>query len=137
MYLYITTTEENWFGNATSIPLKEESASHAVPASNGNNNCIQCCSLNGKYIQFSYKKLYLTGTVIVAIVLMVITTGSALGNMLVLWAIKNDKSLHSPANFLIGSLAITDLLVAFLIMPFSALYEVPNREYSKFYSTVI
>ncbi|CAK8683651.1 unnamed protein product [Clavelina lepadiformis] len=96
MYLYITTTEENWFGNATSIPLKEESASHAVPAS----------------------------TVIVAIVLMVITTGSALGNMLVLWAIKKDKSLHSPANFLIGSLAITDLLVAFLIMPFSALYEI-------------
>ncbi|CAL8312545.1 unnamed protein product [Boreogadus saida] len=35
-----------------------------------------------------------------------------------------SRKLHTPANFLIASLAVTDLLVSILVMPVSALYTV-------------
>jgi 5-hydroxytryptamine receptor 1 len=50
------------------------------------------------------------------------------GNVFVIAAILLEKNLQSVANYLILSLAVADLLVACLVMPLSAVYEI-SREW--------
>ena len=52
------------------------------------------------------------------------------GNVFVMMAILLDRQLQSVANYLILSLALADLLVAVLVMPLGAVYEVSEVEYS-------
>ena len=47
-----------------------------------------------------------------------------IGNVFVIAAILLERHLHSVANYLIVSLAVADLLVACLVMPLGAVYEV-------------
>ncbi|KAJ8389343.1 hypothetical protein AAFF_G00120510 [Aldrovandia affinis] len=58
----------------------------------------------------------------VALLLAALTLLTALANAGVIAAICTTRKLHLPANYLICSLAVTDLLVAVLVMPLSALY---------------
>uniref|UniRef100_G3PF64 5-hydroxytryptamine receptor 1E n=1 Tax=Gasterosteus aculeatus aculeatus TaxID=481459 RepID=G3PF64_GASAC len=53
---------------------------------------------------------------------LLLTLLTALINAAVIAAICTTKKLHLPANYLICSLAVTDLLVALLVMPVSILY---------------
>lgn len=46
------------------------------------------------------------------------------GNVCVVIAVVVDRHLHNVANYLVTSLAITDLMVALLVMPFAALQVV-------------
>ena len=48
------------------------------------------------------------------------------GNVFVIAAIILERTLQSVANYLILSLAVADLLVAVLVMPLGAIYEVRN-----------
>jgi len=48
------------------------------------------------------------------------------GNMFVMAAILMERNLQSVANYLIISLAFADLMVACLVMPLGAVYEVRN-----------
>lgn len=57
-------------------------------------------------------------------VLAMITLATALSNAFVITTIVLTRKLHTPANVLIGSLAVTDLLVSILVMPISILYTV-------------
>lgn len=50
------------------------------------------------------------------------------GNVFVIAAILLERNLQSVANYLILSLAVADLLVACLVMPLSAVYEI-SREW--------
>jgi len=50
------------------------------------------------------------------------------GNVFVLAAIWMERNLHSVANYLIVSLAVADLMVACLVMPLGAVYEVGKSE---------
>lgn len=54
--------------------------------------------------------------------LMILMT--VIGNVFVIAAICVDRNLRSVANYLVASLALADLMVACLVMPFGALYEV-------------
>ncbi|TKS86694.1 5-hydroxytryptamine receptor 1D [Collichthys lucidus] len=56
--------------------------------------------------------------------LAVVTLATVLSNAFVIATIFLTRKLHTPANFLIGSLAVTDLLVSILVMPISILYTV-------------
>ena len=50
-----------------------------------------------------------------------------LGNVLVCTAVAIVKKLRTPSNLLIVSLAVSDLLVASLVMPLALVYEVKGR----------
>lgn len=49
------------------------------------------------------------------------------GNACVVAAIALERSLQNVANYLIGSLAITDLMVSVLVLPMAALYQVLDK----------
>ncbi|KFW63721.1 5-hydroxytryptamine receptor 1A, partial [Pygoscelis adeliae] len=49
------------------------------------------------------------------------------GNACVIAAIALERSLQTVANYLIGSLAVTDLMVSVLVLPMAALYQVLNK----------
>ncbi len=52
------------------------------------------------------------------------------GNVFVIAAIILERNLQNVANYLILSLAVADLLVAVLVMPLGAVYEVRPPEQS-------
>ncbi|KAJ7989223.1 hypothetical protein DPEC_G00317270 [Dallia pectoralis] len=60
----------------------------------------------------------------VSATLAVVTLATVLSNAFVIATIFLTRKLHTPANFLIGSLAVTDLLVSILVMPVSIVYTV-------------
>ncbi|XP_073349291.1 5-hydroxytryptamine receptor 1E [Pagrus major] len=62
------------------------------------------------------------GMAVVVFVLGFLTLLTALINGAVIMAICTTKKLHLPANYLICSLAVTDFLVALLVMPISIVY---------------
>uniref|UniRef100_A0A3Q3WT15 5-hydroxytryptamine receptor 1B n=1 Tax=Mola mola TaxID=94237 RepID=A0A3Q3WT15_MOLML len=66
----------------------------------------------------------LASQISLAVVLSVITLATTLSNAFVIATISLSKKLQTPANFLIASLAVTDLLVSILVMPISVLYTV-------------
>ncbi|GLV36012.1 5-hydroxytryptamine (serotonin) receptor 1B [Carabus blaptoides fortunei] len=70
--------------------------------------------------------LRMTGT---AIILAILILATVIGNMFVIAAILLERNLQNVANYLILSLAVADLLVACLVMPLGAVYEV-NRQWS-------
>ncbi|XP_006133390.1 5-hydroxytryptamine receptor 1E [Pelodiscus sinensis] len=65
-----------------------------------------------------------TEKMLITVTLAIITTLTMLLNSGVIAAIGTTKKLHQPANYLICSLAVTDLLVAILVMPLSITYIV-------------
>ncbi|XP_036598007.1 5-hydroxytryptamine receptor 1A [Trichosurus vulpecula] len=52
---------------------------------------------------------------------------AVIGNACVVAAIVLERSLQNVANYLIGSLAVTDLMVSVLVLPMAALYQVLNK----------
>lgn len=62
--------------------------------------------------------------VLISLALGLLTIGTIIGNSLVCIAVAIVKRLQTPSNLLIVSLALSDLLVAVLVMPLAAMYEV-------------
>jgi len=87
-------------------------------------NSIQRCYVLGQQmysIIFALQNLRFTLSPFILFV-------SFAGNVFVIAAILLEKNLQSVANYLILSLAVADLLVACLVMPLSAVYEI-SREW--------
>ncbi|XP_076330062.1 LOW QUALITY PROTEIN: 5-hydroxytryptamine receptor-like, partial [Tachypleus tridentatus] len=65
--------------------------------------------------------------IIVSVVLGLLILATVVGNLFVIAAILIEKHLRSIGNYLVLSLAVADLMVACLVMPLSAVYEVTNE----------
>ena len=64
-----------------------------------------------------------------ALVTTLVPLMTALGNLLVIQSVFSEKILRTSTNFLIVSLAVADLLVACLVMPW-AIYVLVSWSYS-------
>ncbi|XP_076839234.1 5-hydroxytryptamine receptor 1F [Brachyhypopomus gauderio] len=62
------------------------------------------------------------GKALLSLMLSVLAVATTIINSMVITAILVTRKLHQPANYLICSLAVTDLLVAVLVMPISIVY---------------
>lgn len=71
--------------------------------------------------------IYLIRVIVTAIVLGIVILATVIGNVFVIAAILLERNLQSVANHLILSLAVADLLVACLVMPLGAVYEVSKE----------
>lgn len=60
--------------------------------------------------------------IVLCLMLSILAVATTIINSLVITAILVTRKLHQPANYLICSLAVTDLLVAALVMPISIVY---------------
>ena len=66
-------------------------------------------------------------TILISIILLAVILGTIIGNILVCVAVCLVRKLRRPANYLLVSLAVSDLCVAVLVMPTALLYEVLNE----------
>ncbi|XP_069982323.1 5-hydroxytryptamine receptor [Penaeus vannamei] len=69
----------------------------------------------------------LAASAVTALILGVMILATIVGNVFVIAAILLERNLQSVANYLILSLAVADLLVAALVMPLGAVYEVSKE----------
>ncbi|KAG6922898.1 5-hydroxytryptamine receptor 1D [Chelydra serpentina] len=84
-------------------------------------------SLNATEMPVPWDETTLLGLkILLAVMLSVITLATILSNSFVIITIFLTRKLHTPANYLIGSLAVTDLLVSILVMPISIAYTVSH-----------
>ncbi|XP_076834452.1 5-hydroxytryptamine receptor 1B [Brachyhypopomus gauderio] len=88
-------------------------------ASSNSTNVTYASKTEGKEISLLFQ-------ITVALLLGAITLATTLSNAFVIATISQSRKLHTPANFLIASLAVTDLLVSVLVMPISALYTLSH-----------
>ncbi|XP_059256946.1 5-hydroxytryptamine receptor 1B [Mustela nigripes] len=82
------------------------------------------CSAEGYIYQDS---IALPWKVLLVVLLALITLATTLSNAFVIATVYRTRKLHTPANYLIASLAVTDLLVSILVMPISTMYTVTGR----------
>ncbi|XP_006897026.1 PREDICTED: 5-hydroxytryptamine receptor 1B-like [Elephantulus edwardii] len=82
------------------------------------------CSAEG-YIYQDF--VALPWKVLLIILLSLITLATTLSNAFVIATVSRTRKLHTPANYLIASLAVTDLLVSILVMPISTMYTLTGR----------
>ncbi|XP_064122964.1 LOW QUALITY PROTEIN: 5-hydroxytryptamine receptor-like [Macrobrachium nipponense] len=67
------------------------------------------------------------GMVITSVILGIMILTTVIGNVFVIAAILLERNLQQVANFLIVSLAVADLMVACLVMPLGAVYEISKE----------
>nr|WHI92775.1 5-HT receptor 1 [Scylla paramamosain] len=65
--------------------------------------------------------------VVTSVILGVMILTTVIGNVFVIAAILLERNLQQVANFLIVSLAVADLMVACLVMPLGAVYEISKE----------
>ena len=62
------------------------------------------------------------------VVLLAVSLITIFGNALVIIAVLRERALHTATNYFITSLAVSDILVGAVVMPFSAFYEAMNQK---------
>lgn len=76
-------------------------------------------------LYFPYSSYSNGVNVLLIVILTVMISWTVMGNLTVIIAVKRSKSLRSsPSNVLVANLALSDLLLALMVLPFSAMVEV-------------
>lgn len=65
----------------------------------------------------------------VAFALLALCLFTVVGNLLIIYAIFYDNTLHTSKYYYIASLAFADLLVGLIVMPFAFIFEMTDDEY--------
>lgn len=65
----------------------------------------------------------------VGFVLLTLCSFTIIGNLLIIYAIIYDRTLHTSKYYYIASLAFSDLLVGLIAMPFAFIFEMTDDEY--------
>ncbi|KAL3269399.1 hypothetical protein HHI36_008469 [Cryptolaemus montrouzieri] len=68
-----------------------------------------------------------TETVFITVIMSIIMVGTIIGNILVCVAVCLVRKLRRPCNYLLVSLAVSDLCVAILVMPMAMIYEIRGK----------
>lgn len=66
-------------------------------------------------------------TIVITIILIIVILGTIIGNILVCVAVCLVRKLRRPCNYLLVSLAVSDLCVAILVMPMAMFYEIKGK----------
>ncbi|XP_014470457.1 PREDICTED: 5-hydroxytryptamine receptor 1-like [Dinoponera quadriceps] len=106
----VTTADGNLLPNFTS----------SIAASRGTDDFFQ--GFPGKNSPYTTAQ-----AILIALVLGIIIVGTVIGNILVCVAVFLVRKLRKPCNYLLVSLAVSDLCVALLVMPMALLYEISGN----------
>ncbi|MBV99163.1 5-hydroxytryptamine receptor 1B, partial [Eschrichtius robustus] len=109
---------------AQCAPPLSVSSQTGLPPSNLSAAPSHNCSAEGYIYQDS---VALPWKVVLVMLLALFTLATTLSNAFVIATVYRTRKLRTPANYLIASLAVTDLLVSILVMPISTMYTVTGR----------
>ncbi|XP_068625549.1 5-hydroxytryptamine receptor 1-like [Battus philenor] len=76
-----------------------------------------------KNLHIKHTKYSTLVTIILAVIFMIVIFGTIVGNILVCVAVCLVRKLRRPSNYLIVSLAVSDLCVATMVMPVAMIYD--------------
>ncbi|XP_013791278.1 5-hydroxytryptamine receptor-like [Limulus polyphemus] len=100
------------------LPVKKNDSDIEINASSGNS------SYSSYPLETDVGTLWVAG---ISSLLSLLILATILGNVFVIAAILMEKNLKTVGNYLVLSLAMTDLMVACLVMPLGAVYEVSQK----------
>ncbi|XP_075148167.1 5-hydroxytryptamine receptor 7 [Haematobia irritans] len=109
---------------STSLPSSSLSLTTTTITSDTSSNLSSSPTATIPEAEFTMPPVH---TVLVSIVLLFVILGTIVGNVLVCIAVCMVRKLRRPCNYLLVSLALSDLCVAVLVMPMALLYEVLEK----------
>lgn len=101
------------------IPTDYFSMNQSIRAGTGNDSVTTSVPATSTWAMAEYWQSLLLAAALSVIVLLTIG-----GNLLILAAVLFNSNLRGPTHILIANLAVADLLLGFLVLPFSATLEV-------------
>uniref|UniRef100_A0A1I8MDT5 G-protein coupled receptors family 1 profile domain-containing protein n=1 Tax=Musca domestica TaxID=7370 RepID=A0A1I8MDT5_MUSDO len=127
---WATANDTLWLSSPTlssSSSFSSSSSSAAVDSSDSSSvasTSLPASSLPTTLVGFTTPAFH---TVLVSIILLFVILGTIVGNVLVCIAVCMVRKLRRPCNYLLVSLALSDLCVAVLVMPMALLYEILEK----------
>lgn len=100
-----------------------------ISLSNGSFPCNFSSDESGED-ERNYESIPSQSQIIISILLVCFSLITVFGNTLVMWAVAQERYLHTATNYFVTSLALADCLVGLVVMPISAFYEVLGRDWN-------
>jgi len=111
-------------GETATSPMSAAAAAAGFADVTGTGNRATNATGNGATEEGPYETW---AVVLITLTCGIVVVGTIVGNVLVCTAVAIVRRLRTPSNLLIVSLAVSDLLVAVMVMPFATMYEVMGR----------
>ncbi|GAB0186715.1 trace amine-associated receptor 2 [Grus japonensis] len=111
----------------TASPIQKSNKGLIMLSPNISRDLTDCSEFGNSSCPESFRSPGVRGMMYLFITAAFILT--ILGNLAIIVSISYFKQLHSPTNFLILSMAVTDFLLGFAIMPYSMVRSVENCWY--------
>ncbi|KAJ0170828.1 hypothetical protein K1T71_013600 [Dendrolimus kikuchii] len=77
-----------------------------------------------KHVHIKHTKYSIPVTILLSTLFLIVIVGTIIGNILVCVAVRLVRKLRRPSNYLIVSLAVSDLCVALMVMPVATAYDI-------------